>query len=120
MDITHKFFVIGVLLLATLLTGFGRPWNLPFSGLHKLVALALVVYTAIVVYHAGRQVESRLAFFAVIAVLGVSIVALIASGSVLTLPNLANAAWLNLHRVATAVAVIVMAIMARLFLLSKH
>ena len=120
MDITRKLVVIGLLLLATLATGFAKAFNLPLTSVHKLIALAWVIYTAIVVYHSGRQVESRTAFFAVIAVLGVSIVALIASGAVLTAPNLTNAAWLNLHRIATAFAVLGVAIMARLLIASKH
>jgi hypothetical protein len=120
MDITRKLVVIGLLLLATLATGFGKPWNLPLSNFHKLFALAWVIYTAIVVYHSARQVESRTAFFAMIAVLAVSMVALIASGSVLTIPKLTSAAWLNLHRIATAFAVLATAIMARLFIVIKH
>jgi hypothetical protein len=120
MDITRKLVVIGLLLLATLATGFGKPFNLPLSGFHKLIALAWVVYTAIVIYHSGRQIESRAAFFAVIAVLAVSAVLLIASGSALTMPNRACVAWRNLHRIATGFAVLATAILARLFNLSNH
>jgi hypothetical protein len=120
MDLTRKLIVIGVLLLATLATGFGKPWNLPLSGLHKLIALAWVVFTVIVVYHAGRQIESRTAFFTLIAVLGVSMVALIASGSVLTIPSIDPTAWLAIHRIATAIAVAATAMMARLLLFRKQ
>jgi len=120
MDISRKLIVIGLLLLATMFTGFGKSINLPLSGFHKLIALAWVVFTAIVVYHSGRQIESRAAFFVVIAVLAVSAVALIASGSALTMPKNASATWLNLHRVATAFAVLATAIMARLFSLGNH
>ncbi len=120
MDLTRKLIVLGLLLLATLVTGFGTPLRLPFSSLHKLIALAWVVFTVIVVYHAGRQVESRTAFFALIAVLGVSMAALIASGSVLTIPSIPPTAWLLLHRIATALAVIATAMLARLLFLSEH
>jgi len=116
MDISRKLIVIGLLLLATMLTGFGKSINLPLAGLHKLIALAWVVYIAIVVYQSGRQIDSRAAFIAVIAVLTVSAVALIASGSLLTMPNHASGAWLNLHRVAAAFAVLATAITARLFI----
>ena len=119
MDVTRKLIVIGLLLLATLVSGFGKTWNVHLSGFHKLFGLAWVVFTGILVYQAGRQIESRAAFFAAVAVLGVSVVALFWSGSVLTMPKLANGAWLNLHRVATAVAVIATGVLARLFLLGK-
>jgi hypothetical protein len=120
MDLTRKLIVIGLLLLATLVTGFGKPWNLPLSGLHKLIALAWVVYTVIVIFHSGRPIESRPAFFAMLAVLGLSMVALIASGSMLTVPSVDPAAWLAMHRIATAFAVIATAVMARLVLAVKH
>jgi hypothetical protein len=120
MDLTRKLIVIGLLLLATLLTGFGKPWNLPLSGLHKLIALAWVIFTCIVVYHAGRPVESRTAFWAVIAVLGVSIVALIASGSFLTIPRFDPTAWLAMHRIATVFAVAAFVFIVRLFVLNKQ
>jgi hypothetical protein len=120
MDLTRKLVLIGLLLLATLVTSFGKPWNLPLSGLHKLIALAWVVYTVVVIFRSGRPIESKTAFFAVIAVLGVSMVALIASGSALTVPRFDPAAWLAIHRIATAFAIIATAILARLFLPSRR
>jgi hypothetical protein len=121
MAITQKFIVIGLLFLATLATGFwrGNAGNPALSGLlHKLLALAWVIYTAIVVYHPARQIESRTAFFATIAVLAVSIVALFWSGSVLTMPKLESAAWLAVHRIASVFAVVAFAFALRLFILN--
>jgi hypothetical protein len=115
MDVTRKLVVIGLLLLATLITGFGKPFNLPLSKFHKLVALAWVVFTVILVYHSGRVIESSVDFIVVIAILGVSIAVLIWSGSVLTMPMLDHTIWLVLHRIATAIAVIASAIMASFF-----
>ncbi|MGO9777024.1 MAG: hypothetical protein ACLQGT_13970 [Terracidiphilus sp.] len=120
MDLTQKLIVIGLLLLATLATGFGKSWKLPITGLHKTVALAWVIFTCVVVYHAGRPVETRTAFWAVIAVLGVSIVALIASGSFLTIPSIDPTAWLVLHRIATVFAVAAFIFTVRLFVLNKR
>ena len=120
MTITHKFIVIGLLLLATLVTGFGKPLNMPLSNFHKLLALAWVIFTAIWIYRAARLIELSAAHFAVIATLGVSMVALIASGSLLTVPKLATAAWLAVHRLATAFAVAAFVFTLRLFILHKH
>ena len=125
MTITQKFIVTGLLLLATLATGIwlgqlGKPLNSPLSGIHKLLSLAWVIFTAIYIYRAARLIELSAAHFAVIAILGVSMVALIASGSLLTVPNLATAAWLAVHRIATAFAVAAFAFSARLFMLGKQ
>ncbi len=122
MDITRKLIVIGLLLLATLITGFWRGYtgDQVLSGLlHKLLGLAWVVYFLIVLYHAARPMQSRTAYYAAIAVLVVSMIGLIATGSVLITPNVATGPWLALHRVATAMAVIASAILGRQFFLNS-
>lgn len=120
MTVTHKFIVIGLWFLATLTTGFWRSHTgqAALPGIHKLLALTWAVYTVIVIYHAGRPVEGRAAFFAAIAVLAVAMAALVATGSLLTMPQHVNAATLNTHRMATAVAAIAASVTARLLLLN--
>jgi hypothetical protein len=119
MTVTQKFIVIGLWFLVTLATGFWRSkaGQAAFPGIHKLVALTWVVYTAIVIYHAGRPVEWRAALLAAIAVLAVAMAALIASGSLLTMPQYVNAVTLNAHRMAATVAAIAGGVTARLLLL---
>jgi hypothetical protein len=120
MTVAHKFIVIGLLFLATLTAGFwrGNAGQAAFPGIHKLLALTWVVYTVIVIYHAGRPVEWRGALLAAIAVLAVAMAALIATGSLLTMPQHVNAGTLNAHRVATAVAAIAGGLTARLLLIN--
>jgi len=125
MAVTQKLIVIGLLLLATLATGFlrsssGIPFHAILVTVHKLLAVAWVIYAAVLVFHTARQVEFKTAFFAAVAVLGVSIVALFWSGSVLTMPQLATSAWLTLHRIASVFAVIAAAVTARLILLIRQ
>jgi len=119
MTLTHQFIVIGLLFLATMATGFwrGNAGQAAFPGIHKLLALTWVVYTVMVIYHAGRPVESRAAFFAAIAVLAVAMAALIATGSLLTMPQHVNAASRNAHRIAAAAAAIAGGVTVRLLLL---
>jgi hypothetical protein len=119
MMVTQKFIVIGLWFLVTLATGFWRSkaGQAALPGIHKLVALTWVVYTAIVIYHAGRPVEWRAAFLAAIAVLAVAMAALIATGSLLTMPQHLNAATRNAHRMAAAAAAIAGGVTARLLLL---
>lgn len=123
MDVTRKLVLIGLLLLGTLATGFwrGNAGNLALSGLlHKLLGLAWVTYTAIEIFHLARRVEPRAAFFAAIAVLGLSMATLIATGSLLTVPKFENNVWpLVLHRIVSAIAAIAMASTARLFIVNR-
>jgi hypothetical protein len=118
MTVTHKFIVIGLLFLATLATGFWRSkaGQAAFPGIHKLLALTWIVYTGLAIYHAGRRVEGRAALIAAIAVLALSMAALIVTGSLLTMPQHLNAATLNTHRMAAAVAAIAAGVTARLLL----
>ena len=120
MTVTHKFIVIGLLFVATLTTGFwrGNAGQAAFPGIHKLLALTWVVYTGFVIYHAGRPVEWSAALIAAIAVLAVAMAALVATGSLLTVPQHVNAATLNAHRMATAVATIAGGVAARLLLIN--
>jgi uncharacterized membrane protein len=122
MDLKWKLIVNGLLLLATLFTGFlrnksGKPVAL---GLHKLLALTWIVYAAIVVYHSGRPFESKTAFIAVIAILGLSIAVLIWSGSTLTMPASNHAVWLALHCLASVFAIAAAVLMARLLILRTY
>jgi hypothetical protein len=122
MDVTRKLIAMGLLLLVTLVTGFwrGNAGNPALSGtVHKLLGLACVIYSAIVLYHTARPIQFGTAYYAAIAVLLVSMVALIASGSLLTVPRANTTAWLALHRIASALAAIAAFVTARLLILSK-
>ena len=117
MGLSHKLIAIGLLFAATVATGFWRgnaeTTALP-SLLHKLLGLAWVIYTATVVYHAGRPVTSRAVFFSAIVILAVTMVALVATGSLLTVPQRQSSAWLNAHRIASAIAAIAGGVILRL------
>lgn len=124
MEVSQKFIVIGLLLLATLLTGvwlglLGKPLNGLPGVLHKILALILVIFLAIRVVHSARLFDSRPALLAAVAVLAVSILAAFASGIIESIPSLEGPAWLVLHRVAASVAALAGAVTARLLILNK-
>ena len=123
--IPQKFVVIGVLFLVTLATGIwlgqlGRPLNPALSTLHKLLALAWVIFAAIRIYHAARMMECGIAFFVATAVLGLSTIALFATGALMMIPKVENSVWLLVHRIATVFAVGAFGFTLRLFVLNKH
>ena len=121
MDLNRKLIVIGLLLLATLATGFWRSnaGNPVLSELfHKLLGLAWVIYSAIVLYHAARPIQFRTAYYWTVAVLVVSMIALIATGSLQT-TKLESAVWLNLHRITSAIAAIAAVVTTRILILNR-
>ena len=124
MPIVQKLVLIGFLFLATLATGFwsrisGKPpTSLPLT-LHKLTAFAAVIFVGSLIYHSARPTGSRAAFAGTIAVLGLSVVAVIASGALLTMPKLMSAIWLATHRIASAGAAIAFVLTVRLFILNR-
>jgi len=118
----QRFTLIGLLLLSAIATGFwlgfsGRPLNPLLSTGHKLLALAWVILTAVVLYHSAGLIGSRFDLLAAAIVLHVSILTLFASGALLLMPNAASAAWLLLHRFGSAFAVGSAVLLARLLLL---
>lgn len=124
MATAQKLIAIGLLLMGTLVTGlwlghFAKPLDPFLTSAHKLLALAWAIFAIILVSHSARHIESRAAFFAAIAVLGVSIVALFASGALLTMPKVEGAFWLTVHRITSVAAAVTGAIAARFILLSK-
>lgn len=124
MPIAQKLVVIAILLIAILATGFwlgasARPLNGFLFTIHKLLALGWVIYTAVVVYHAVRPVESRTLMITAIAVLAVSVVVLFTSGSLLSMPRPDEALWLTIHRVTSVLAIAAMAVTARIFILNN-
>ncbi len=124
MDVLHGFFWTGLLLLAALgtglwVSGLGRPLNPPLSGIHKLLALAWVVVATFRIWHTARLSESSPVLIVVVGVLGLTIVALIASGSVLTVPNEKIGTWLAVHRIATVIAVAAFIVTLRMSIIHK-
>jgi branched-subunit amino acid transport protein len=124
MAILHRFFWIGSLFLATLITGIwlglaGRALHPALSGFHKLLALAWVAFAAIRFYHLAGQMRLSEVLIGAIAVLGLCMITLIASGSVLTLPSLASANWVVVHSIASAIAVAAFGITLRLLALTN-
>jgi len=121
MRLSGKLIALGLLFLATLATGLwrGNTGSPAFPGLlHKPLGITWIVYTGIVVCYAWRPVEPRAAFLSAIVILAVTMVALIATGSLLTVPQYQGSAWLNAHSITSAIAAIASGVTLRLLMLS--
>lgn len=110
MSIELKLFGIGLLYAVTIGGGFwlshsGKPLNTLIFTIHKLVALAAVVVTAVLFWNLLKSVDTTAAILAVIIAWGLSVVALFVTGAVLS-GKVADKVMLMVHRFTPVVWVI--------------
>ncbi len=117
-----QFSVPGILLLLTLSFGFwlshiGKPYHGLLFNLHKLLALGAVVLAAV---QLGNTLKTVNASWLVIVLLGLAalcIVALFASGALMSMEKLDYALMLAVHRVAPGV--LTLALLVIILMISK-
>lgn len=124
MDAMTKFITPGIAFLLTLAFGVwvshaGRPYNGILSNIHKLIALGAVIVTAIQIFKALQNTEIQMALIALIVVTGLCVVALFATGAMMSMDKLNYAVMLTVHRIAPVVAVIAMVAMVCLLGVGK-
>ena len=120
--ILSKFILPGTIFLFTLASGVwlskaGKPYNNAIFTLHKLVALSAVVLAAIQMAKGFKTtgVSPLVVFLSVVAILAV--VALFATGALMSLDKQPYALLLTIHQIAPAVMAV--ASVAVLFLLTR-
>ncbi len=113
MDILSNFLTIGIIFLLTLVFGFwlsriGKPYNGILFNIHKLLALAAVI---VAVFEIRKMIQSEgtIPFYNVlialtIALTGVSIIALFATGALMSIGKLNYAVSLTIHKAAPILA----------------
>ncbi|CAG0936540.1 hypothetical protein TFLX_05421 [Thermoflexales bacterium] len=116
--------VIGLLFLFTFVFGIGlsnsgKPYNSALFNIHKLIALGVVIFTAVTVYHLRGDVEIRTLVLGAIAITGLLFLALFVSGALLSIGKPDHAAILLIHRIAPLLAVIATALTLYLLASSK-
>jgi hypothetical protein len=103
---TPRLIVSGLLFAFTLLSGvwlssLGRPYNTAVFTIHKLIALATVIVIASHVFALYRALDVRTSVVvAVIAATGLLLLALFATGALLSLKPTLPQAVLRVHQVA--------------------
>lgn len=107
------FLVPGIVFLLTLISGLwlsrsGKPLNTAIFTIHKLVALAAVVATAIQGYHALEYIDVQPAAIALLFAVGLCVVALFVTGALMSMNKPSYGVLLAIHRVAPLPAVIAM------------
>ncbi len=109
-----KFTTPGIAFLLTLAFGVwvsqgGKPYNSILFSIHKLIALGAVILTAIQIPRALQNAELNAALITLIVVMGLCVVALFATGALMSADKLNYVVMLTVHRIAPLVAVIAMA-----------
>lgn len=109
--------VPGLVFLLTLAFGFwlsraGRPYNGALFNLHKLLALGAVVVAALQFSSLLKSADALAPTIALLVAAGAGVIALFATGALMSLNNPNYALLLNIHRVAPALVVIVLALAA--------
>jgi len=122
MNIVSTYFAAGIALILTLAFGvwlsrMGKPYNGVIFNIHKLCALAAVVLTAVPIYQALAAPGGLQILPVLLIVLGVAcVVALFASGALMSLDKWNYKILLALHQIGPAVALIVVVLAVYLLL----
>ena len=111
MHILYQFAVPGGLFILTLVFGFwlsrlGKPYNGILFNVHKLIALGAVVVTAIQMVKLLRGMETQALVIVLLVVAALCVIALFASGALMSAGKLEYNLMLAIHRVAPFVLVV--------------
>ena len=109
MDVLSNFLTLGIVFLLTLAFGFwlsriGKPYNGILFNIHKLLALAAVI---VAVFEIRKMIQSEgtIPFYNVlIALTGVSIITLFATGALMSIGKLNYAVSLTIHKITPILA----------------
>lgn len=105
MDSLSKFVIPCIIFILTLAFGFwlssaGKPYNGILFNVHKLIALATVIVTAIKILDIVKGVEIQFLPMILLVVTGLCIVALFATGALMSIGKLNFEVALTVHWVA--------------------
>lgn len=111
MDTTARFVTPGIVFLLTLASGLwlsrsGKPLKTGIFTIHKLIALATVVVTALQIYNALKIVVVPSTVIALVIVIGLCAVALFVTGALMSADKPGYRSLLTVHNLAPLLAVI--------------
>lgn len=120
--ISLRIVVIGLLFLFTIVTGVwlsnsGKPLNTIIFTIHKLIALATVIFTAIVIHNLLNKVGIENGILILFMVTGLFVLTLFISGALLSFGKPVNNILLTIHKVIPILTVIFTAVI--IYLLVK-
>jgi hypothetical protein len=110
-SITLKLAAIGILFLLIVATGIwltrtGKPYNPVLFNVHKVISLAGVVITGIVVYNMLVGIETIPVMWVLVIATGVFFIALLVTGGLLNLDKPFYNLFRTIHRVLSALSIV--------------
>jgi len=123
MSIVSKIIGTGLLFIFTIVTGIwlsnsGKPLNTLIFNIHKLIALASVIFIAILIRNLLKNVEINNVILTLIIVTGLFVLTLFISGALLSLGKPVNNIILTIHSVTPIPTVITIAMTIYLILVN--
>jgi len=111
MESYNKFIVPGVVLLLTLVSGFwlthtAKPLNTAIFTLHKLLALGAVVLSTIQIVNILKSLNAKPILILMLILAGLSVLALFATGAMMSIGKMEYNPLHNIHRLAVLVLVV--------------
>jgi hypothetical protein len=110
--LVSRLVLTGSLFLLTLASGFwlsnsGKPYSTLIFTIHKLIALAAIIATAVTIHHLHKTAELRLAVeVSTIVITGLLFLFLLVTGGLLSIEKPVPAVIRTIHHVAPYLAVI--------------
>jgi hypothetical protein len=113
MNTITRFAIPGIALLLTLAFGLwvsnaGKPYNGILFNIHKLIALGAVVLAIIQLTQTLKGTDSLVLIIVLLVLAGLSVIALFATGALMSMEKLSYTLTLTIHRVASVVIVLSM------------
>lgn len=111
MNIAPGFLIPGIGFLVTISFGIwlgrlGKPYNSFLFNIHKLVALGAVILIAVQIYNWFKASEPQALLVGLVALAGLSVLALFASGAFMSIGNLDYKTMKLVHNIAPVLLVI--------------
>ncbi len=115
METLLKFIIPGIIFLLTVASGlwlskFGKPLNSGIFTIHKLIALGGVIITAVQIFNDLKTIQIQFFLVALIVFTGVCVLALFATGALMSVGKVAYNLMLTIHKVAPFLLVISLAL----------
>jgi hypothetical protein len=123
METISKFNSSGILFVLTLVFGVwlsqsGKPYNSLLFNIHKLVALGTVIVVGVQLSRMLKNTDPLALIIALLVVAALCVVALFASGALMSMGKLDYTLTLTIHRIALGVLVIGMVL--EIYLLGRQ
>jgi len=119
MDTITKFTIPGIAFLLTLAFGLwvsysGKPYNGILFNIHKLIALGAVIVTIVQLSRMLTTADSMALIIVLLVLAGVCVVALFATGALMSMGKLNYDVTLTVHKIAPVVMALAMALVVYL------